>query len=347
MTKTANRLMFEPFVLDLDDRQLHGPEGRIELGSRYFDALALLAGNSGTLVTKDRFMAEVWQGIPVTDEALTQCVRTLRRALDDTPAAPRFIETVPKHGYRFLPEVTSGRDADRSGPRRNTTSAAHMEAARLAGATTIGGMLAGLLGGTIYGALATVGGAASLLTLVLLTTALAVLGAGGIGAGMGFASLWKGERHWMLAIGGAAGGGLVGALGASVATSGLEALTGLAPGPVMGLFEGTMLGLACGSALALSEWRALRLLGSLALAIVLGSLAGLLIPLAGGRMYGETLTLVQASFPESRLALENVGRLFSGEGFDELARLLTGLAEGAVFVTAVVAANRHAARRAA
>jgi hypothetical protein len=48
-----------------------------------FDALALLARAPGALVTKDRFMDEVWRGVPVTDEALTQCIRTLRRTLGE------------------------------------------------------------------------------------------------------------------------------------------------------------------------------------------------------------------------------------------------------------------------
>src|SRR6478735_7480835 len=63
------------------------------------------AGADGRLVSKDRFLAEVWRGIPVTDEALTQCIKTLRRQLGDDAGNPRFIETVPKHGYRFLATV--------------------------------------------------------------------------------------------------------------------------------------------------------------------------------------------------------------------------------------------------
>ena len=50
-------------------------------------------------------MGEVWRGIPVTDEALTQCIRTLRKQLGDDAARPRFIETVPKNGYRFVAPV--------------------------------------------------------------------------------------------------------------------------------------------------------------------------------------------------------------------------------------------------
>ncbi|WP_409574712.1 transcriptional regulator [Sphingopyxis sp. PET50] len=88
----------------------------------------------GRLVTKDRFMDEVWRGVPVTDEALTQCIRALRRVLSDDAGRPRFIETVPKHGYRFIGSIeTAGtplarrpvdgpppeRPAARAAPRRS------------------------------------------------------------------------------------------------------------------------------------------------------------------------------------------------------------------------------------
>src|SRR5687768_3981279 len=95
-------LRFGPFTLDRAGRRLLRGGAPVDLNARYFDALCLLAAAPGELVTKDRFMAEIWAGIPVTDEALTQCIRTLRRALDDDAASPRYIATVPKYGYRFV-----------------------------------------------------------------------------------------------------------------------------------------------------------------------------------------------------------------------------------------------------
>ncbi len=63
------------------------------------------ASEPGALLTKDRLLDEVWHGVPVTDEALTQCIKILRQKLGDDAARPRFIETVPKHGYRFIASV--------------------------------------------------------------------------------------------------------------------------------------------------------------------------------------------------------------------------------------------------
>lgn len=96
---------FDNFSLEPADRQLKRDNVPLELNARYFDALALLVREHGKLVSKDRFLEEVWRGIPVTDEALTQCIRTIRKQLGDNAGSPRFIETVPKHGYRFITPV--------------------------------------------------------------------------------------------------------------------------------------------------------------------------------------------------------------------------------------------------
>ena len=99
---------FGPFRLDPHERRLFSGDVPMELSSRYFDALLLLLQHPGTLLSKERFLQEVWQGIPVTDEAVTQCIKTLRRQLGDSATQPHLIETVPKHGYRFVAPVAQG-----------------------------------------------------------------------------------------------------------------------------------------------------------------------------------------------------------------------------------------------
>ena len=89
----AGSFRFDRFRLDPDDRRLTRDGARVELNARYLDALSLLVREQGRLVSKDRFLDEVWRGVPVTDEALTQCIKTLRRQLGDDAASPRFIET--------------------------------------------------------------------------------------------------------------------------------------------------------------------------------------------------------------------------------------------------------------
>src|ERR1044071_273136 len=108
----VRRYQFDNFSLDPAERRLFAGEMPVELNSRYFDALLLLLQHPGTLLSKERFLQEVWQGVPVTDEVLTQCIKTLRRQLGDSATRPRLIETVPKHGYRFIAAVNSVSDTD-------------------------------------------------------------------------------------------------------------------------------------------------------------------------------------------------------------------------------------------
>src|SRR5262245_49831357 len=108
----SGRYQFDRFNLDPIERRLFAGEVPVELNSRYFDALLLLLKHPGTLLSKERFLEEVWKGIPVTDEVLTQCIKTLRRQLGDSATRPHLIETIPKHGYRFIAAVKCGVDDD-------------------------------------------------------------------------------------------------------------------------------------------------------------------------------------------------------------------------------------------
>src|SRR5687767_2556350 len=153
---TDGDFRFEQFVLDAGNRRLSRGDVPVELNGRYFDALALLVRESGQLITKDRFLGEVWRGVPVTDEALTQCIKTLRRQLGDQAATPRFIETVPKHGYRFIAPVSVDEDAPVvTSPVALTVAQAESSPIRqfalLGLAGTMGGGTAGLVGGLLYG----------------------------------------------------------------------------------------------------------------------------------------------------------------------------------------------------
>ncbi len=208
----TGRFRFDHFALDPDDRRLTRDGAPVELSARYLDALALLVGEDGRLVTKDRFMAEVWRGVPVTDEALTQCIKELRRALGDDAARPRFIETVPKHGYRFImPVEGEGAEGAASAPGRQPWQ----DALLLGGAGVIGGGLAGGLIGILYGFASVspspgTGAASVLLVLLCLAILAALIGALGIMAGIASTMVRSGRPGpWSIA-GGAAGGLVMG-----------------------------------------------------------------------------------------------------------------------------------------
>src|ERR1044072_2901219 len=102
---------FDRFLILPEDRRLMRDGAPVEINARYLDALALLVRERGKLVTKDRFLDEVWNGVPVTDEELTQCVKTLRPQRGTAAVSPQLIETVPKHGYRFIAPVEEAEDS--------------------------------------------------------------------------------------------------------------------------------------------------------------------------------------------------------------------------------------------
>ncbi|HVI06834.1 MAG TPA: winged helix-turn-helix domain-containing protein, partial [Candidatus Binatia bacterium] len=106
MSMTVKRLYeFGPFVLDPGERQLRHGASRMELPPRAFDTLQVLVENSGRLLEKDALMLTVWGDTFVEENNLSQVVYLLRKALRDGEDGTRYIETVPKRGYRFTAEV--------------------------------------------------------------------------------------------------------------------------------------------------------------------------------------------------------------------------------------------------
>lgn len=340
---------FDRFVLDTGDRRLERDGAPVELNSRYLDALALLVSEQGRLVAKDRFLSEVWRGVPVTDEALTQCIKTLRRQLGDDAARPRFIETVPKHGYRFIAEVDAleSGTAPKVGPRFSWD-----EFLVLGIAGILGGGLAGVIGGLFYGfaaalhPLAPAMGATSVLFVLLaLTTLVALLGAAGVALGIA-AAAFSPNRLWTIA-GGALGGLVIGGI---VKLLGLDAFTlliGHSPGDITGPFEGMLIGGAVGFGVWLSgrSGSLERIRRSVAASALASGVAGAAIVLLGGRMMGGSLDLLERSFPASRIRLDRIGWLFGERGFGPISQTVTGALEGALFGACVVGAMAIARRK--
>lgn len=346
------RYRFGDFTLNVVDRRLmRGGEG-VAVNARYLDALVLLVLGQGALVTKDEFMDQVWRGVPVTDEALTQCIRTLRRLLGDDATRPQFIETVPKHGYRFIAPVEALRDvtaavADRT-DRVPITANPRAKIWRLAIAGTLGAGAAGAVGGVSYGFVAATEAGPSALSILLVITVVTTLVAvlGGVGVATGIASVSAVARRgsaWTIA-GGAAGGMLVGAV---VKLFGLDAfalLLGQTPGDITGAAEGIVLGGAVG----LGSWlggRAASLRRGAAIAAVCGAIVGATISLLGGRLMGGSLDLLARSMPGSRLRLDAIGRVFGEAEFGAISRVVTGGIEGGLFAAGIVGAMLFAQRQ--
>ena len=355
---------FERFSLDVRDRQLRRDDAPVELNGRYLDALALLVREHGRLISKDRFLEEVWRGAPVTDEALTQCVRTLRRQLGDDAGRPRFIETVPKHGYRFIapvawddgetvgavaPMATEAADTRRQG----STTSVWPQFGLLGGAGMAGGGAAGVFIGLFYGfgaapepLQAGIGAASVLLVLVCLCLVLGLIAGAGVGFGIAAARFGPGRPWLWSVVGGAAGGLVTGAFGKLIGLDAFNLLFGHSPGAITGAAEGALIG----AALGLGAWLASlvpgppRLVPSFAAGGLAGAAAGALIPLLGGRLMGGSLDLLARQFPESRLSLGPIGAVFGETGFGPISQIATGGFEGLMFGGWVVAAMMLARR---
>lgn len=324
------------------------------MNGRYLDALALLLRERGKLVTKDRFLDEVWQGLPVTDEALTQCIRTLRRQLGDDAARPRFIETVPKHGYRFTAE------AEWAGAAGGATGAAAPAAAlpfdwrrvwRAGAFAGLGGALAGVGGGLLYGLAATppspaeaIGGLSVLLVLLAISVLLGLTAGLGVGGGIGAASRIPSDE-WPWSTAGGMFGGL--AIGGMTKLLGLDAfalLFGQSRIGMTGAAEGALLGAALGFAAWIAARRRLSWGRSAAVGGLAGALAGLLVPLLGGHLLGGSLHLLAQRFPEARFRLDAIGALLGENGFGRGSEALTATLEGALFGLGVAGALALARR---
>ena len=99
---------FGEFRLDVGERTLQRREERerIVIPEKAFQALVHLVRNSGALVRREAILATVWRGVVVEEGNIGKVIHAIRRALGDRHGESSYIETVPKHGYRFMADVT-------------------------------------------------------------------------------------------------------------------------------------------------------------------------------------------------------------------------------------------------
>lgn len=86
----------------------------VRLEPKVMNVLVCLAASSGEPLSKEVILRTVWSGTFVSDDVLTRSISELRRAFEDDPRNPRFIETIPKRGYRLVASVTAANGS--SGP---------------------------------------------------------------------------------------------------------------------------------------------------------------------------------------------------------------------------------------
>jgi DNA-binding winged helix-turn-helix (wHTH) protein len=97
-------LRFGPFELDVRSGELRRNGTTVRLQPQPFKVLFLLACRAGEVVTREEVQAEVWPAGTFVDfeQSLNFCIRQIRAALGDNANAPRYLETLPRRGYRWI-----------------------------------------------------------------------------------------------------------------------------------------------------------------------------------------------------------------------------------------------------
>ena len=115
----ASSIRFGPFELDANARELKSAAGRVRLQDQPFEILQLLLEQPGHVVTRDRIRERLWPAGTFVDfeHSLNAAVKRLRAALGDDAECPRFVETVPRRGYRFVACLTGEETRARRPPR--------------------------------------------------------------------------------------------------------------------------------------------------------------------------------------------------------------------------------------
>ena len=350
---------FGSFVVSPRRRLLTADGRELPLIPRYFDLLVFLLEHRHEAVHRRDIFDRVWGGVAVSDSALTQAIRTLRRTLDDDPREPRYIRTVSRHGYRFVfmdvieeeepgvtvipgdvaPAALVG-SADAVAPPEPVAPAngSRWASGALGGATS--GAVAGLLGGAVLVA-APESRATPPLLLVLaaIGAACGALGGAGVSAGLAAArSLGEGSSPWRLLAGAMAGGAAAGLFAQLLGRAVLATLLGKEMA-VGGGLEGFVIGGAAGLGLAMSglssapdrprpDYKRVRV--ALATAAACGA-ATLALTLAGRPLVGGTIHRVAIASQGSQATLAPLGALVGEEEFGPLSRAIVGTAEGLLF----------------
>ena len=110
------RYAFGPFLADRTTYRLTRGGTTVELTPKLLDLLFHFLEHPATLVTKEALLDAVWPRANVTENALAQAVSDLREALGDEPAAPTYIRTVARRGYRFVAPVEPATPTPTSAP---------------------------------------------------------------------------------------------------------------------------------------------------------------------------------------------------------------------------------------
>src|SRR5688500_4937629 len=111
MSSPENHLYeFGPYVMDPRSRILLKDGATVRLTPKAFDTLLILVQHAPQVVSKEQLLKEVWPDIFVEEGSLSHNIHGLRKVLGDDSSESRYIETIPKRGYRFVAPVKVSRE---------------------------------------------------------------------------------------------------------------------------------------------------------------------------------------------------------------------------------------------
>src|SRR3954468_3042884 len=97
-------IRFGPYELDVRSAELRKGGTRVRLPEQPFQILLMLLASPGNLVTREEIRGRLWPGATVVefDQSINAAVKRLRIVLRESADQPRYIETLPRRGYRFI-----------------------------------------------------------------------------------------------------------------------------------------------------------------------------------------------------------------------------------------------------
>ena len=113
-SQSSHKIHFGEFELNLETAELRGNGSKAILPGQPFHILVTLLGRPGQLVTREELKRQLWPSDTFVDfdVSLNKAVNRLREALGDSAEHPRFVETLPRKGYRFVGAVGNGTGTD-------------------------------------------------------------------------------------------------------------------------------------------------------------------------------------------------------------------------------------------
>jgi DNA-binding winged helix-turn-helix (wHTH) protein len=130
--RSANLVSFDVFEVDLRAQELYKGGHRIKLQIQPFQVLAMMLERPGEVVTREEMQKRLWPADTFVDfdHSVNTAIKKLRQALGDDKNKPRFVETLPKRGYRFLATVKGPEGGSKQAGGSATSGAAAVATAR-------------------------------------------------------------------------------------------------------------------------------------------------------------------------------------------------------------------------